>query len=119
MTPTLLLQGPYDLSRSPEHPVRAPRCPIPSAIMAPADSLTELRRFHLPKRTGGPLISTRGKTALIAGGGFFVGVAAYSYLTTTPQHIEWLRASFVAAFTAVATWLWFTYKARSDQNAPK
>ena len=56
------------------------------------------------------------RTVIGPGFGIFVGTAAYSYFTSTPHQVDWPRAVFVGAFSAVGVWLWTSFKAR---RAPK
>ena len=65
------------------------------------------------------MISDTAKTSLVAGAGFFVGVATYSYFTTTPHHVEWPRAIFIGVFMVLGSWLWNSYKARRASKTPE
>ena len=65
------------------------------------------------------MITESAKTAMGTGAGFFIGVAAYSYFTTTPHEVEWPRAIFVGVFVALGSWLWNTYKARRASKTPE
>ena len=59
------------------------------------------------------------KNFIIPGICVFAGTAAYSYLTSTPRHVEWPRAIFIGLFVALGMWGWTAFRARDGAKPPE